>query len=360
MKTICFFTGDITRCGGTERAAVSLANALAERGTYRVLILSLWETARQPFFPLNAGVERHALFRTSGSLKLRGLAVFLRLRRFLKREKADAVIDADVILSLFSLPAAKSAGCACISWEHFPKDENLGCLFRDTARSLAAKYARAVVVLSERDRQLYLADGRTRTRVAAIPNMVPEPPEETGFSGGPGPFLLSAGRLAPEKGFHRIPAIADTFLRTHEAWRWIILGEGPERSRIEEQIRAFHLEGRILLPGRTDPYPYYRRAAVFVMTSKFEGFPMTLLEAMSQGVPAVVYDSPGGSAEIAGNGGCLAAPGDEAGMLREITRLADDPGLRAERSEAAKEAVRGFSKASVTDRWTELFREILP
>ena len=360
MKTICFFTGDITRCGGTERAAVSLANALAERGTFRVLILSLWETGREPFFPLNEAVERRTLFRSPGSLKLRCLAVFFRLRRFLKREKADAVIDADVILSLFSLPAAKSAGCACISWEHFPKDENLGCAIRDTARRLAGKHARAIVVLSERDRRLYLADARTRTKVVTIPNMVPDPPEETGFSGGPEPFLLSAGRLSPEKGFHRIPAMAETFLKTHETWRWIILGEGPERSRIEEQIRAFHLEGRVLLPGRTDPYPYYRRAAVFVMTSAFESFSMTLLEALSQGVPAVVYGSPGGLAEIVGNNGCLAAPGDEEGMIREITRLAGDAGLRAKRSAAAKEAVRGFSKEAVTDRWTELFREILP
>lgn len=137
------------------------------------------------------------------------------------------------------------------------------------------------------------------------------------------PVILSAGRLVAQKNHASlIRSFAASGLA--ERCRLLILGEGPLRAELEQQVKQAGLEGAVVLPGHVpDVQPYLARASAYALSSRFEGMPLALLEAMQAGVPVVSYACSCGPAEILDNGrlGHLIKPGDEAGFaqaLREI------------------------------------------
>jgi glycosyltransferase involved in cell wall biosynthesis len=118
---------------------------------------------------------------------------------------------------------------------------------------------------------------------------------------GGGPHVLAAGQLMPKKGFDRLIAAAPGLLaRLPDAQVWII-GEGRERPVLERQIAALGMQGRVHLPGVTgNPYCWMRHADLFVLSSRHEGTPNALLEAIACECPVVALDHPGGTGEVLG------------------------------------------------------------
>ena len=121
-KKICFFSGDITRSGGTERVAVQLANALQADEAYDICIISLTEQQKEPFYPLHPGIRRYKLGEKwinpgPGYLPLIG-----KLRKFLKDKQIDIIIDIDIVLDVLAIPAAGGLKMKVVSWEHFTVD----------------------------------------------------------------------------------------------------------------------------------------------------------------------------------------------------------------------------------------------
>jgi glycosyltransferase involved in cell wall biosynthesis len=116
---------------------------------------------------------------------------------------------------------------------------------------------------------------------------------------GPGPHVLAAGQLMPKKGFDRlIAAVPNLRVRYPDAQVWII-GEGRERPHLEAQIASLGLHERVHLPGVTgNPYCWMRHADLFVLSSRHEGTPNALLEAIACECPVVTLDHPGGTREV--------------------------------------------------------------
>ena len=361
VKTVCLFSGDITRCGGTERISILLANELVRRNDIRVMFLSVNEQAPETFFPLDPRVERFVLYRRKVRFAPHLLPMIVKLHSFLKRQRVDVLIDVDVILSAVSVFAVTGTACRLISWEHFHYEENLGVKLRSFARNLAKRHASAIVVLSEDDKRQYMKH-RARVPVVAIPNAI----EENVHSGNEGndadypmpqgPFILSVGRLDYQKGFERIPAVAGELLKTHPAWSWVIVGDGCLRDKIRGEIEARGLQDRILLTGWKDPFFYYDRAAFCVMTSRYEGFGLVLLESLSRSCPVIAFDCKCGPSDIVrdGENGFL-VPAENFALLKEkITLLMDSPDLRKKLADNAKASIRKFSVESFADRWNKL------
>ncbi len=353
MKTICFFSGDITRCGGTERITILLANELAQRD-FSVHILSLAESAAEPFFALDSKVKRSVLFsRPLRSVQLSLPVIILREAVFLKKLKPDVLIDIDVFLSAASVPASKLSGCRLIAWEHFHYRENLGCRLRSFARTLAKRFASDIVVLTERDRAQYSVKP-SRAEIHCIPNAMtmPDSAAESMPDVPDVPFIFSAGRLIYQKGLERIPRLAEEFFRSHPDWKWLIAGEGILREQIQAEIRQRNLENKVILLGLCNPFPYYGKAKFFVMPSRFEGFVLVLLEALSCGCPAIVFDCPCGPSDVIQNGrnGYLVPAEDFSMMAKRMEDLAEKP-FRAD-----PESIGQFSVAEFVQKWERLLQ----
>ena len=329
----------------------------------KVVFLSLTESNSEPYFYLDSRVRRFRLFQRNVPFKLFLLPIIFKLFLFLRREKISVLIDVDVILSAASVFAAAPLGMKWISWEHFHFHENVGCRLRDYARKLAKRFASAIVVLTENDRLQYL-ETPSKAKVVRIANAVPPPMDDIRDNVchkiPETPFLLSVGRLAYQKGFERIPALAARVLKRHPGWKWVIVGDGIFRRRIQEEIETMGLQDSLILAGRDNPFPYYRKAELLVMTSRYEGFGLVLLEALSENCPVVAFNCRFGPSEIIAEGenGLLIPAEDFSALETGIHKLIEDVPLRARLASAAKESVRNFSQASFISRWNRLLEEI--
>lgn len=183
------------------------------------------------------------------------------------------------------------------------------------------------------------------------------PPEHPWFEDGLIPVITAVGRLTPSKDLTTLVRAFAIFRRSVEA-RLAIIGEGPERTRIEACIRAQGLGADVALLGALrNPYSYMARSAVVASSSVVEGFPNVLVEALALGVPVVATDCPTGPSEILRDGefGELVAPNDPAalalGILRAIARPPGSARLvaRAARWSADRIAERYLASISGVD-----------
>jgi glycosyltransferase involved in cell wall biosynthesis len=162
--------------------------------------------------------------------------------------------------------------------------------------------------------------------------------------------VVAAGRLTFQKNFGLLVEAFRTVVEGNERARLVILGEGAERESLERLISRLGLQDVVALPGFVpNPYPSMSRAAVFVLSSRYEGLPTALVEAMACGTPVITTDTPGGVREIVGDGrfGLLTPPGDAAALAAAIAAvLAGSPWTREQiRDWAAQFSVEAGARA---------------
>lgn len=355
MKKICFFCGNIDLAGGTERAAIAVANGLAERG-YEIHILSL-AGGRTPFFPVHPLVHTHNIFETQVSARLRYPIVIRRLRNFVTRTGIDVLIDVESILAAFSSVAMLGSSVRRICWEHLNYNNDLGTPIRRVARHLAAMFANDVVTLTERDKSEWTKRTWMRARICTIYNPLPFKIPDV-LPNHESKIVLSVGRMDPVKGFDILLQAWSKVIRVQPGgWRLRIVGDGAERKSLEKLTNELGLTDDVdLLPATTHIGVHYSAAAFYCLSSRREGLPMVLIEAQAHGLPAVAFDCETGPREIISHDqtGKLVAAANADALAQAILELICDKEQRMRFSINAKQAVQRFSPESILNHWVEL------
>jgi glycosyltransferase involved in cell wall biosynthesis len=174
--------------------------------------------------------------------------------------------------------------------------------------------------------------------------------------------LLGVGRLADQKQFNVLIRVFASLANRHSLWSLRILGEGPLRADLQRQIAELGLESRIKLAGVTSAIENeFVEADIFALTSKYEGFGMVLVEAMTVGLPCVTFDCPSGPREISMDGqvALLVTLNDEQALELALERLMVDADLRKTLgSQARASVIERFSLAKIIEQWDLLFQEL--
>ena len=358
-KKICFFSGDITRSGGTERVAVQLANVLWKDQTYDICFVSLTEQQEEPFYPLHPDIRRYRLGEKwinpgPGYIPLIG-----KLRKFLKKKQIDVIIDIDIVLDVLSIPAARRMKTKVVSWEHFNCEFEQQVLYRKLISKLTVHFADYIVVLTEEDKENYKRILGRKDRISAIYNMVTpmKYDEEVQREN----WIVTVGRLTYQKGIDYLAKIAVSVLKEHRDWKWLILGDGEERNILEQAILENGLEEKLILKGTVDNVEWYlNRAKLFVLTSRYEGFGMCLLEALQMKLPCVSFDIKIGPSEIIDNhqNGILILPFECEHMIREINNLIDNPDKLVELSSNTMVRFERYQDENIQEMWKSIFDKV--
>ena len=169
-------------------------------------------------------------------------------------------------------------------------------------------------------------------------------------------LILAIGRMTEQKGFD---LLLDAFYRSdlaQKGWHLTILGEGPERSALEQQATKLGVADVVSLPGFVDVGQWLGRSDIFVLSSRYEGFPNALMEAMQMHRACVSFDCPSGPRELieSDRNGLLIPPQDVIALSEALQRLAADPVLRRRLGAEASKIGEQFSPALVYAKWLEL------
>ena len=190
----------------------------------------------------------------------------------------------------------------------------------------------------------------------AAPDVHPDPAVERDPN-----LVIMMARLDPQKQLDHALQAWQRVQRELPDARLEIYGRGPLQTQLRDQIKQLKLAGSVTLAGfTTDPHSVYRRAGVCIMTSKFEGAPLTLLESFALGCPVVSYDLRYGPSDIIDDGvnGFLVPYGDRRAMADTIVRCLTEPGLLARLSAGTAQASEQFTPETFVARWSGIYRAI--
>jgi glycosyltransferase involved in cell wall biosynthesis len=208
-----------------------------------------------------------------------------------------------------------------------------------------------------------------RERIAVLPSPVVPPELAEQSSVAPDhiwtrsevPYILACGRLVSEKGFGTLIR-AFGRVRERRNVRLLILGEGPQRKSLEALVKQLHLRGSVAMPGRVStPYRFMGAAAAFVLSSRWEGMPGVLIEAMACGAPVVAADCKFGPGELIDHerNGLLAKPDDVTSLEEQIERVLGDPAFAARLGAAGRASMVRYSEAAACAAHEEVFHSLL-
>lgn len=343
MKNIIFIISSIQKFGGSERVATSLANGLSK--DFNVSILSRGDINQPNAYELNPRIN---------DIKFTGnnLSFIKSVKKYIKKDKPDLVVIHTMSrltpLLLLNGITAKSL------WSLEHTSFEFHSLIFKVLRKLTYKKLDNILVLTQSQKNIY----RTlnpRLNITVMPNPSPFPITNKNYDVS-SKIIVSVGSLEHHKGFD---LLIDSWAMLHAHypnWSLHIYGEGSEKKNLELKIKELNISN-IKLKGQTaEICDVYDNSAFYVMSSRFEGLPMVLIEAQARGLPLISFECQSGPAEIIEHGvnGILVSSNNTNKLSEAIESLINNSEKRISMSSNSKRLSQKFLLSKIVNSWTKL------
>jgi glycosyltransferase involved in cell wall biosynthesis len=370
QREIYFVANEVNELGGVGRWQAQMARLFAERG-HRVRIIGVsppevpMDLGEDPPFETVTLYDRRPPGRRRPRVRLGRLDPAVRRREAGMRAAAErltgifraarpgAVIIVTQVWAMEWVALADTAGLPVIGMSH----ESFDASRRSSRFERVKKYYEGVdrlLVLTQEDADRWVREGLNN--VGFMPNPLPLMPGAS--SPRTEKVVASIGRLSHAKGVDLLLDVWAEAAPRQPGWILRIYGAGEYEDALRQQCTGLGLDDSVEWAGQTDDVTgAFGRSSVFVQSSRGEGFPLVLLEAMACGVPCAAFDCSPGVREIVRDGedGLLARHGNISELARQLVRLMADENLRDTMGEKARQNVQRFAPDVITRRWEELF-----
>ena len=360
---IIFIRDSLDSPSGGERVFINLANDLSS--AYDVYIVNRYQN--QPAYEVSPQVKGiYYLNEKKRRVRYSLFGDVIRLRRFLQEKKIDvAIASGRTCVSLLSLACVGTRLKTVMSEQGCVHGLDIGVKKRGLLDKALLEWCLRhsfdrTVLLTKGEISLYRKRYPRVTQVEAIYNSIDDKLlVDISDYDVKACKIITVGRMHYVKGYEYLIDVAQKVLARHPDWRWDIYGDGEAeyKEKIAALIRERGLEGRLTLCGnRSDIYDLYQNYGIYVMTSRYEGFGMVLLEAKVKKLPLVSFDINSGPSDIIEDGvsGYLIPPFDTDAMAEKICELIEHPELRQKFSNHAWDNIDKFRKEAVVQQWVEL------
>ncbi|MBO7544650.1 MAG: glycosyltransferase family 4 protein [Bacteroidales bacterium] len=359
---IAYCIHSLHNSGGMERVLTIKANALSALPECEVHIIAYGLKGRKPYFPLEPAVVLHDL---GINERIRPFTFRRKLSETLKDIRPEVTIGLSGA-ELSFLPDIDD-GSAKIAEFHFSHEKFFLKYGRSPlGRTYAAWRTRRLENMASRlDRFVVLTKEDKESWIGAVPQTVQIYNPLTFVSEQKASLeekrCIAVGRLVYQKNFSDLIKAWAIVAKECPDWKLDIFGDGPFRKSLAAEISAAGLEGTVRLMGRTSNVCEEMLASsCLAMSSRYEGFPMTLLEAAETGLPMVSYSCPKGPSEIIQDGvnGYLLTPGDVDALAERIISIIKDTERRKEMGWQVSLSAKAFTLDKIISQWMSLFAEL--
>ncbi|PXV62294.1 glycosyltransferase involved in cell wall biosynthesis [Halanaerobium congolense] len=360
---ICFFLGGFSGVGGIGRVTSILANELSKDSNINVFTLSFYESSSNEVYELNKNIKKNYLYDQPITMKKAFLLLgFIKLRKYLLDNSIDIIIACGALYYPITIVSTLNLNIKTICWEHSHVNNTKDHLFQGFSRMIGAKCSDKILTLTKNDKKEYISKYNI-DNVNKIYNPIdPSLFKYTKSYNEKSKKIISVGRLSYQKNFKLLVEIAKEVLKNNSDWKWDIYGDGELREEIQEKIISYNLQNKITLKGHIDNiYEIYSDYSILIMTSRYEGFPMTLLEGLANGLPLISFDVLTGPNEIIkhNKNGFLVKPFDKNKMVEYINLLIEDEKKRIAFSKNARKSANNFKLSKIVHEWEQLLYNLL-
>lgn len=348
--------------GGAERVVNLLAEDRRARGD-QVHVFAFAQPEEESYFSYHPSIVIHRLADSQHRI-LNGLGVVRSMHRLLILRAAFKSLRPDVVISFLTkinvLTLIATLGLdlpTIISERNNPQLQQKHWFWRVISELIIRKADALVMQTLAITKTL---PDRLRQKAVVIAN--PCRVSATVGISNHSDLVVAVGRLVEQKGFDTLTQAFALLAAEFPSWSLKIYGDGPERGCLQNKIISLSLEDRIFLPGVTEqPGQWVDGASIFVLSSRYEGFPNVLVEGMAKALPVVSTDCPFGPSEIIEpNISGLLVPVDDADKLAAAMRqLMKDESLRGKMGASAQKAISKFAFETIMDKWDACIRDVL-
>ena len=365
--------------GGMERVLTQKVNWLAAHTDYTITIVTTEPTPTgtpKCYFPLSEKVQVVELNIDFNADYTKPLlpkyCAHMRRMRAYKRALTEYIVQHGIELCISlggkEIAFLRHLPCRTIAEMHFAMDQrrqlieaNHKSLFwslvgevRTRQLVQAVKPLERLVVLTDADKAAWEKAGCTN--VTVIPNPCSLDGQKVSIKSAKSKTILAVGRLHEQKGFDLLLQAWKPIEKTYSDWSLRIVGEGPKRAELEAQIESQSLKRVVLVGATNNVLDEYEAASIFVLSSRYEGLPLALIEAMWSGLPCIAFDCPQGPAELlAEDRGWLVPDGDIAELTAQIAYALSHPEEALKRAQKAQSfAQTTYSEAAIMPQWVQL------
>lgn len=345
-KIISFVINSMQNSGGCERVTANLANILSDMG-YKIYIFPLY--GKTSFFHLNNSICFIPLENNTKD------SLFNRSRLLIKTIntiRPNTVIGISInklnvclsICSFFFRPQINLIASDHISFNSSGK-------FIKLLKKIFYKKYNHIVLLTNDDRIIYQNMGFKN--IITIPNISSYSPVDVTPVLKREKIILSIGRLAYQKGFDRLLNIWSQIYFKYPEWKVLIIGEGEDEQMLKGIIEQYPNFSCQILHFTKEIVEFYSNAQIYALTSRFEGLPMVLIEALSYGCPIISYDCQTGPKDIVidNNNGFLIEDANESDFVRQLMTMIESDSLREKFHKEALIMRKKFERDSIINEW---------
>lgn len=360
MKRICFLVYDYSQSGGAERMVTNLANELNTE--YKISVVSVFKFFPQESYSHKNSILLSYIFEKKGSI-FRNLPFITKyLRRYLKKYRIDYLICVDVTTALMGVLSTVASNTKLLVWDHssaFNKDLYSKLNLRIYSW-FGLWFSYKYITLTEQSKQEYLRIHRIKEdKVKVIPNWIASDVCKSKTYCFENKKIITVGRADTVKGFENLIEVAKVVLKANSEWEWHIWGnfDSEYGETILEKMKDSEVSDRLIYKGISNNiYEIYQNYSFYVLTSYYEGLPMTILEAQMNRLPVIAFDCMTGPGEMVENNvnGYLIDCWDIKEMSSKICFLINNKTIADSFSAKSKINMNKFEKNEVIRCWCEL------
>ena len=360
-KKICIVKWILDDSGGGERVAVSLANELTKK--YEVHLIGITTKESDLFFKINSQVKYSNFFDHRVRLSKNILKISKLLKKYFIDNEIEVAFGIGISANVFLSLAGIGTQTKVVLCDHTNSITDNSELSQKVQRYVGTKLADKIITLTQEDRENYIKKhGVSDERICYIYNWKEAALSDVSYN-NKSTKIVTVGRFDSQKGYDYLGQVAKKVLSEKSDWTWEIYGSGnqDEVDKIKELIKENNLQDKLLIKGlEKNQDLIYGDKGIYVMTSRYEGLPLVLLEAQQYNLPIVSFCCPTGPSEIVEDGvnGFLVDCYDTDKMSEKLLKLMENESLRHSFSAHAKDNMDKFDKNRILNQWIELIETI--